>query len=142
MTTNPTPPTGLEPTQTRRPWRTTFRTVVQVGIPAIFLLPTLIQYAIEELGPHLPPAATAWLIAAGVVVTAVAGLIARIMAIPTVEVWLRKVLGGALAAQPQPKPDDQARAAKDTSWGASTVELALIVIAVVVVVAFVLWVAR
>jgi hypothetical protein len=103
MTTTP----GTEPTQVQRPTRSVLRTALQVGIPAIFLLPTLIQYAIEELGPQLPPAATAWLVAAGAVVTAIAALIARIMAHPTVELWLRSLPGAAFAAQPRPKPVDR-----------------------------------
>lgn len=133
--TTPTPaaPTGLEPTQTRLPWRATIRTIVQVGIPAIFLLPTLIQYVIEELGPHLPPAATAWLVAAGVIITAVAGLIARIMAHPTVELALRRLPGAAFAAQPKPKPVDQGDA------GRVTTNDVVAIVAVVAVVLVCLW---
>lgn len=99
-------PTGLEPTQTRRPWRATLRTALQVGIPTIILLPTIIQMVIEELGPNLPPSLTAWLVAAGVFMTALASLFARLMAIPQVELLLRRLPGAAFAAQPLPKPED------------------------------------
>lgn len=102
-----TTPTGLEPTQTRRPWRATLRTALAVGIPAILLLPTIVQAAIEELGPHLPPSMTKWLVAAGAIITAVAALITRIMALPQVELLLRRLPAAAFAAQPQPKPIDR-----------------------------------
>lgn len=98
-------PTGLEPTQTRRPWRATIRTALAVGIPAILLLPTIIQTIVDELGPNLPPRFTAWLLAAGVIITAVATTITRILAIPQVELLLRRLPAAAFAAQPLPKPD-------------------------------------
>lgn len=130
MTTTP----GHEPTQVQRPSRTVLRTALQVGIPAVLLLPTLIQYAIEELGPQLPPEATAWLVAAGAIVTAIAALIARLMAHPTVELWLRQLPGAAFAAQPRPKPDDRGdRGAADQA----TLALILSVAAIVVVLAWI-----
>lgn len=98
------PTQGLEPTQTRRPWRATLRTALAVGIPAILLLPTVIQVLVDELGPNLPDRYTSWLIAAGAIVTAVAAAITRIMALPQVELLLRRLPGAAFAAQPQPKP--------------------------------------
>jgi hypothetical protein len=100
--------TGREPTQVRQPWRATLRTILQVGIPAILALPAIIQVVVDELGGTLPPNMTAWLIAAGAAVTAVAGIIARVMAIPAVEVLLRRLPGAAFAAQPRPKPDGDA----------------------------------
>lgn len=137
MTTpTPQPTPGSEPTQVQRPTRSVLRTALQVGIPAIFLLPTLIQYAIEELGPQLPPAATAWLVAAGAVVTAIAALIARVMAHPTVELWLRSLPGAAFAAQPRPKPVDR------DSGGRTTAELALLALAAIALVAFLVWLIR
>lgn len=97
---------GTEPTQTRRPWRATIRTALQVGIPTIVLLPTIIQMVIEELGPQLPASLTAWLVAAGLFMTALAALLARLMALPAVELLLRRLPAAAFAAQPLPKPDD------------------------------------
>lgn len=98
--------TGLEPTQTRRPWRATIRTALAVGIPAILLLPTVIQILIDELGPNMPDRYTGWLVAAGAIVTAIAAAITRIMALPAVELVLRRLPGAAFAAQPTPKPDE------------------------------------
>lgn len=99
-------PTGLEPTQTRRPWRATIRTALAVGIPALILLPTVIQVIVDELGPNLPPRFTGWLLAAGAIVTAIATIITRILAMPQVELLLRRLPGAAFAAQPLPKPDE------------------------------------
>lgn len=133
----PTPaPTGLEPTQTRRPWRATLRTALAVGIPAILLLPSIIQAAIEELGPTLPPAATQWLVAAGAVVTAIAALITRILAFPQVELLLRRLPGAAFAAQPRPKPVDNGEAGQSAGY------IALVVLAVIGAIALALWVVR
>lgn len=129
MTTAP----GHEPTQVQRPTRSVLRTALQVGIPAILLLPTLIQYAIEELGPQLPAAATAWLVAAGAAVTAIAALIARIMAHPTVELWLRSLPGAAFAAQPRPKPADPGDAGYQRPLEALAIAAAAIVVILVAV---------
>jgi len=103
MTTpQPSPDTA---TQTRRPWRATIRTAVAVGISAIVLLPTIIQILVDELGPVLPERFTGWLVTAGVIVTACAAAITRILAIEKVEQALRRLPGSALAAQPAPKPE-------------------------------------
>lgn len=106
MTTPQQPVTGAEPTQMRRPWRATIRTAVAVGIPAILLLPTVIQIVVDELGPNMPPRFTGWLIAAGAIVTAIAAIITRVMALPGLERLLRRIPGAPLAAQPRPKPTD------------------------------------
>lgn len=100
---------GTEPTQVRRPWRAVLRTALQVGIPLFLLLPLMIQIIVDELGETLPPAFTAWLLAAAGVITAIAAVIARLMAIPQVELLLRQLPGAAFAAQPRPKPDNEAR---------------------------------
>lgn len=128
-----TPTQGTEPTQVRRPLRAVLRTALAVGIPAILLLPTVIQILVDELGPNLPDRYTSWLVAAGVIVTAVAAAITRIMALAPVELFLRRLPGGAFAAQPEPKPvDDDA--------GESTIATAcLVIIAAIAVVMFFVW---
>lgn len=108
MTINPAPTQGTEPTQVRLPRRATVRTIVQVGIPAMLALPLIIDAIVAELGGHLPPGVTAWLIAAGAVITAISAAIARIMALPQVELLLRRLPDWTqLAAQPRPKPDSE-----------------------------------
>lgn len=135
--TSPTPaPTGLEPTQTRRPWRATIRTAFAVGIPAILLLPTIIQIALDELGPSLPDRYRGWLVAAGVIVTAIAAIITRVMALPAVELLLRRLPGAALAAQPRPKPTDNGETGQSAGY------IALVVLAVIGAIALAVWVIR
>jgi hypothetical protein len=109
MTTTPT--TGTEPTQVRRPWRATLRTALAVGVPAILLLPTILEIVVDELGESLPPGVTAAIVATGVVVTAIAAIITRVMALAPVELLLRRVPGAPFAAQPRPKPTDNGGAA-------------------------------
>jgi hypothetical protein len=129
-----TTPTGLEPTQTRRPWRATLRTALAVGIPAILLLPTVIQIIVDELGPSLPDRYTGWLLAAGIIITGIASAITRILALPGVELLLRRLPGAAFAAQPQPKPDDH------DDLGATDIgTAALVIIAAIAVIVFVVW---
>lgn len=107
-----TPTTGTEPTQVRRPWRATLRTALAVGLPAIFLLPTILEIVVDELGDSLPPNVTAAIVATGVVITAIAAALTRIMALPSVELLLRRIPGAPFAAQPRPKPtDDSSRSA-------------------------------
>lgn len=136
MTTPSPAPTGLEPTQTRRPWRATIRTIFAVGIPAILLLPTVIQILVDELGPNLPDRYRAWLVLAGVIVTAIAGAITRILALPQVEVLLRRLPAAALAAQPRPKPVDRDEAGQSAGY------IALVVLAVIGAAALLLWIIR
>lgn len=129
-----TPTNGTEPTQVRRPWRATIRTALAVGIPAIFLLPTILEIVVDELGDKLPPDVTAAIVATGVVITAIAAIITRVLALPSIELLLRRFPDWIpLAAQPRPKPDDPGE------QGASAGEIALIIIAVIAVVVFVAW---
>lgn len=132
-------PTGLEPTQTRRPWRATIRTIFAVGIPAILLLPTVFEIIVDGMGANLPPSVSSWLLAAGAFVTVLAGVITRIMALPQVELLLRMLPGGFLAAQPKPKPDT----GNDNDNGqASSSGVILVAVALVVVIVIVIWFLR
>jgi hypothetical protein len=130
--TTPTPPapTGLEATQQRRPWRATLRTILQVGVPALLGLPLVFEILVEELGGTLPPQVTGYLVAAGAFVTAIAAVLARLMAIPGVELFLRRLPAAAFAAQPRPKPTDPGdRGRADAS---AVVAIAAVVFIVVV----------
>ena len=79
------------PTQVRRPWRATARTIFQavIGFAAMWAV------IVETLGLN---AEWQW-VSASLVVTAA---ITRIMAIPQVEAWLQHFLP-FLAAEPAPK---------------------------------------
>lgn len=81
---------AVTPTQVRRPWRSTARTVFQALIGLCVLAPLIVS-ATGLTVTQLP-----WL---GVVL-AVAAAVTRVMAIPGVETWLRTYLP-FLAAAPK-----------------------------------------
>lgn len=92
---------GIAPTQIRRPRRTVIRTVFQALVALCAMAPVLV--ATTGLSPEQLP----WL--AGVL--AIAGIVTRVMALPQVEIFLRKFLPW-LAAAPRspaaPPLDDKA----------------------------------
>lgn len=71
-----------------------WRTMLQVGVPAIVglvgLLPMVIDAVLEQAGEVMPPGLRLWLLGAAAVLTAVSGAISKVMAIPGVDEWLRK----------------------------------------------------
>lgn len=67
------------------------RTVVQVGIPAFITFAAVLPTIIAALGLPVDSAVYLWLIAAAAVVTAIAGALSRIMAIPAVNQWLTSI---------------------------------------------------
>lgn len=73
---------ALAPTQIRKPWRSTMRTVFQALVALAVLFPILVQTA------GLDPESAPWL----VLPLAIAAAVARIMALPQVEVFLRRFL--------------------------------------------------
>lgn len=75
----------LSPTQVQRPWRSTVRTTIAAGIGLLPLLPEIARAAGIERVP---------LVAACL---AIAAAVARVLAIPGVEAWLRRWIP-ALAA--------------------------------------------
>lgn len=103
-------------TQVRRPWRATFRTVVQTAIPTIIVLglvvPQIVDIVLEETGGTMPEGLRTVLLGASAVVVAAAGVLTRVMAIPQVEAFLRRHRFLELvAAEPDDGPARQARAA-------------------------------
>lgn len=92
-------------TQARRPARATLRTLVQqiLGwvVAAGLVLPLALGIVQEELGDVIPPPAMGWIAAVVGVAVAISTVVARVMAIPTVEAFLRRhALVRALAADP------------------------------------------
>lgn len=67
------------------------RTVVQVGIPAFLTFALVLPQIIAALGLPVDGPVYLWLIGAAGVVTAVAGALSRVMAIPAVNTWLTKI---------------------------------------------------
>lgn len=94
------------PSQVVHPWRATFRTVWAVAVPAfglvLFVGPAILSILAEELGAVFPPGFIAWLLAAAGVLSALAGAVTRIMALPRVNELLGKVKLDAGAPKPQP----------------------------------------
>lgn len=76
------------PTQVKRPWRATFRTVFQGVVAAAAILPLVLSTA------GIPPVGIA------AVIITVAGALTRIMALPAVEEFLEHYIP-ILAAKPK-----------------------------------------
>lgn len=81
------------------------RTIVQVGIPAFLTFAVVLPQIIQALGIPVDSGVYGWLIAAAGIVTAVAGGLSRVMAIPAVNVWLTAIgLGSVPKSQAQNTP--------------------------------------
>jgi len=80
------------------------RTIVQVGIPAFLTFAGVLPTIIAAVGLPVDGKVYLWLVSAAAVVTAVAGGLSRVMAIPTVNQWLTTIGLGSVpksAAQRQ-----------------------------------------
>lgn len=102
------------PTQVRRPWRSTARTIFQAAVALAVLFPVLV----DQTG--LQSEDFPWL----AIPLAVAAAVTRVMALPQVEVFLRQFLP-FLAAEPEEADEAGVTA---TEW--------VVIVAVVVLVAF------
>lgn len=91
------------PTQVARPWRATFRTVIQVGIPVMIglglVVPQIVAIVLEEAGETMPDEVRVWLLGIAAACVAASAIITRIMAIPQVELLLREWLPRLAADQ-------------------------------------------
>lgn len=102
------------PTQTEHPWRAALRTGLQAGIPTVLalgvLVPMIVEVILDELGEATPGWLRLALVGVSAAVTVTAAIVARIMALPGVEEFLRqhKLVRGFAAAPPPPLdvPDD------------------------------------
>lgn len=87
-----TTPPGA-PTQVAHPIRAVVRTVVQVGIPTfltlLLVVPLIIEAILQE--PSLPDGVRAWLVGLAAAITAISGVLTRIMAIPALQPWLERI---------------------------------------------------
>ncbi|GAA3580976.1 hypothetical protein GCM10022198_00080 [Klugiella xanthotipulae] len=75
-------------------WQRVWRTLLQVGIPTVIGLgvvaPQVIQIILEEYGETLPVSVRLWLLAVAGGITATAGVITKVMALPGVNDWLAR----------------------------------------------------
>lgn len=98
----------VDPTQVRRPWRSTVRTAVQVAIPTLLALgvvvPQVVQVILDEVGEAMPPRLRLALLGISAGIVTAAAIVTRVMAIPYVERLLRRFkLTSWLAAAPASK---------------------------------------
>ncbi len=95
---------AVQPTQVRHPNKAALRTFVQTLLAAVALLglvvPEVVDIILEETDGNLPDGFRVVLLAASAGVATIAAIVARIMAIPAVEVLLRRV---GLASTPKEK---------------------------------------
>lgn len=81
------------------------RTIVQVGIPAFLTFALVLPQIIQALGLPVDSGVYGWLLAAAGLVTAIAGGLSRVMAIPSVNQWLTSIgLGSVPKSQAQNVP--------------------------------------
>lgn len=100
----------VAPTQIRRPWRSTLRTAVQVAIPTLLALgvvvPQVVQVILDEVGEAMPPRLRLALLGISAGIVTAAAIVTRVMAIPQVELLLRRFkLTSWLAAAPATKAE-------------------------------------
>lgn len=82
----------MESTQTRHPWRATVRTVLAALVGAAIILPEVVEVAgIGHIG---------WV--AGAV--AACGAVTRVLALPSVDAWLRRWVPWLAAEPPEGPP--------------------------------------
>lgn len=86
------------------------RTVVQVGIPSFITFAAVLPTIINALGLPVDGAVYLWLLSAAGVVTAVAGALSRVMAIPAVNEWLTHI---GLGSEPKAVAKERAAAKSD-----------------------------
>lgn len=83
------------------------RTIVQVGIPAFITFAGVLPVIINALGLPVDGQVYLWLVSAAAVLTAVAGALTRVMAIPAVNEWLTRI---GLGSVPKSHAKEQAAA--------------------------------
>ena len=67
------------------------RTIVQTGVPTFIVFSAVLPQIIDALGLPVDNDVRLWLLAVAAGVTAVAGALARVMAVPAVNAWLVKI---------------------------------------------------
>lgn len=96
------------PTQVAHPWRATLRTMTAVLISAMAIYLLAIPIILDGLKDYLPEGAQGWLMGSVAFVTALSGVITRVMALPAVNEALTAMGLGA-------SPDHGRHEATDTT---------------------------
>lgn len=102
--------TGLETQDIWFKSQRVLRTIVQVGIPAFITFAAVLPTIINALGLPVDGTVYLWLLSAAGVVTAVAGALSRVMAIPAVNEWLTHI---GLGSEPKAVAKERAAAKMD-----------------------------
>lgn len=102
-------PDLTQPTQVRFATRSVVRTILQTIVPAALALgvivPEIVQIILDAAGETMPPELRVGLLGVAAAVAATSGALARIMAIPKVEAFLRsRTFTRWMAAEPRPLP--------------------------------------
>lgn len=84
--------------------RTILANVVAVVITLGVVVPAVVAVFGDGMGAYVPPEVQAWLVGAGAFIAALAGTLTRIMAIPGVDAWLKR-LGISSSPEPETGPD-------------------------------------
>lgn len=123
----------VSPTQVRRPWRATLRTVIQMSLALVTLLPFVLSDLYDD--PEAMPAAVAQ-------VLVFSGIFTRIMAMPQVEAFLQEFVPFLSAAPSAPVAGNDQPGAHRTEVrpeaGAIDPIVALLIALLVVVLLFLL----
>jgi len=91
-----TAPVAPPATQAAHPNRAAIRTMLAVGVPAFVallgILPEVLQVIVDGFGRQLPDDLRLWLLATAASITALSGIITKIMAMPKVLDFTRRYL--------------------------------------------------
>ncbi len=83
------------PTQVANPNRAAFRTFIQSTVGSLIslslVLPTMLNIFLDSFGTMLPDQIQSRIVAASLVIGAVAGFVARLMAVPAVNQVMQKL---------------------------------------------------
>lgn len=98
-------PTTIISSQSAFPGRAVVRTFIQTWLPGLLAALVVIPEILDAIlaGP-LPDVIRAWLVVAATAVAAVAGVVARIMAIPRIDAFLQQL---GLSSTPRISPPQE-----------------------------------
>jgi hypothetical protein len=78
-------------TQQQHPWRAVARTALAVLVGVGIVVPAVVTILTTQLDVYLSAEVKAWLIGASGLAVAVSGAVTRIIAIPAVDAWLKRL---------------------------------------------------
>lgn len=88
----PGPDHRAEPKPNAPFWRTLLQVGPAAALSLLVILPEVLQSVLDGFGDSLPPGLYGALVAITAAVTLVAGILAKVMSLPSVQGWLAKYL--------------------------------------------------